>query len=721
MPRYESYGDLDSKPIQEMDAGFKGYNNFLRPDQLPMGVLSESLNARIGIHGEWQPRPGVALTLAPFTAPDFILPFYAYADETSSALSAIVGDTIEITIVGHSFNDGTLASVSGITGCTPDLNSATNRIITVVDVDTISITVSGVTGTPAGTATVGAPILGAVTGIYGAEPFYDDSASNKAYIILAGSDSAVAYSLEDQTSTTITYPSGVTLSSDVNMMQYNNKIYIFIDGSTALEFDGDLSGSPAFTRVSNGAYSGVGLLDTANNTVITDGVVTVSETAHGLVTGNQVVVVDPSTSDLITGDVYTITKVNDNSFTFIANVDDNAIHSLAFLPEQSKSLGYSHQPAFPWAVVHQNRIVGPYNYTMTGTAGASPTITDREVRDEIIFSRQFEPDVYDYIYAQFKFNPGKSDYVVGLHSFSNDQLVVLNRESIYVVSNSSNIKDATTTLLTADIGCIASETITRVGDKIVFLSDNGVYALNFVDLYNLRGRDVPLSMSINPDIQRINWEYAKNAEAVYFDNRYYLTVPIDGSTVNNALFVYNFLHQEWESIDSIANSSWNYKKLMVAGDKNNRAVYTVNESGGIHQIDGAPDDTDVIITQAGGTQELIVVPGTCTTRSFTGGTISRKKWKSWDLHIESSAENMSNATFSGILEDIDSDISLRTLADYCAGTPLAISEDASLRGRFGNKRGYGMQFKIETTQGRPKVRALKVTGHDTMNSTTRAS
>lgn len=101
----------------------------------------------------------------------------------------------------------------------------------------------------------------------------------------------------------------------------------------------------------------------------------------------------------------------------------------------------------------------------------------------------------------------------------------------------------------------------------MFLSDNGVYALDFIDLYNLRGQDVPLSESIQETIDTINQDYAHNAVSVYFDNRYYLAVPVNGSTTNNRLIIYNFINKQWESVDSVGdeNTSWEYTHLLVGG------------------------------------------------------------------------------------------------------------------------------------------------------------
>jgi hypothetical protein len=60
----------------------------------------------------------------------------------------------------------------------------------------------------------------------------------------------------------------------------------------------------------------------------------------------------------------------------------------------------------------------------------------------------------------------------------------------------------------------------------------------------------PISAPIDDVIQRINRNYASNAVATYWNNRYYLAVPLDDSTVNNTVLVYNFILKQWESVDT---------------------------------------------------------------------------------------------------------------------------------------------------------------------------
>ena len=329
MPRYRRYEAYDDVPFLTTETGFRGFNNRLRSDQLPGGILAESLNGRVDIGGEWQTRKGVSLVLAPFAAPEFVLPFYTYANKSSSAVSRS-SDVIQIDFgTDHAFTNSTLANVSGITGITPDPNG--NRTITVVDANSISITVAGLSGTAGGTAVVGAAKVNTneISEVFGAESFYDDSASNQAYIVVVGNKSAKAINLETNAATSILYPSGELLSAEVDLKQFANKLYMFRDGLISMVWDGVLTGSPAFVLVENGAYGGPQTLLTAgNNTVAVNGVLTVTETSHGLTTGMDVTVVSNTLDAPAVNSVQRIVKIDANNFKYYGDVPDQAAHAV---------------------------------------------------------------------------------------------------------------------------------------------------------------------------------------------------------------------------------------------------------------------------------------------------------------------------------------------------------------------------------------------------------
>ena len=90
-----------------------------------------------------------------------------------------------------------------------------------------------------------------------------------------------------------------------------------------------------------------------------------------------------------------------------------------------------------------------------------------------------------------------------------------------------------------------------------------------------------------------------------------------------------------------------------------------------------------------------------------------------ELHLESSDDNTSDLTISAEFENTDAEVSYGSLADYIGNT-LPISEDISLRMRMGNRRAYSGVVKLQTNQGRPKLRAVRVRGATSFRSQLRA-
>ena len=456
--------------------------------------------------------------------------------------------------------------------------------------------------------------------------------------------------------------------------------------------------------------------------MITNGQVTVSETAHGLSVGDRVYVVDSGGTQLDDADTafYNVETVpTANSFTFRATIDDATVTTCGFMKRQSVGLGFTHMPSPPWAVAFQYRLIMPFRYTTTGTLG-SPTITDREIRDELIASDILDTDTYDQVYAQFRFSPGTADYLVGILGFADDKIVVFNRNSIHLVTLSgANADSASSQLLTSEVGLIARKSVQQIGDQIVFLSDNGVYGASFVDLYNLRGNSIPMSKPIENTINRINQDYAKNAVSAYFGNRYYLAVPLDNSTTNNAILIFNFLNGQWESVDTVDDTGWEVTNLIVAGDGSARAIYAINGNGGVHQLDARTDDKDRVITAVGGTQTEGVIQGEVHSRGYNLNSMDRKKFNSMELHLESSGDNASDLTIGAEFENTDSEVEYGSLTSI-NGEVLPVSEDTSLRLRMGNRRAYSSVVKLQTSQGRPKLRAVRVRGATSFRSQLRA-
>ena len=509
----------------------------------------------------------------------------------------------------------------------------------------------------------------------------------------------------------------------------------------------DAKVSPTFLLVANGAYSQPRQL-TADTVSITDGLATATfadlAAMNGIQVGDTLVIETVGSPSTFTVGTEVVVATRDDInfqitfFVQLANTSSN-VTGVIFQQHISSGLGFTHSPAPNFGAYHNKRLVVPYNFEVTGSSG-SATITNRNIKDEVLISDLLDSDTFDQIFAQFRFNAGGADFIVGFQSFANDQLIIFNRNSIHTVSNTVNLTSANVKQVTDEVGCLARRSIEQIGSEVLFLSDNGVYGISFVDEYNLRGTALPLSEPINKTIQRINKAHADKAVSAYFDNRYYLAVPLnkevetvdsEGNTVittelaleNNAVIIYNFLNKQWESVDTFGdtNTTFDILDLIVAGKGINRAVYAINKQGGIHQLDVNENGQDAIIATLGqDTATPIQIDAVARTRQFTIGSIDRKKWNDFEIHAES-GEFPTDFSIAGNTENIDeSNIDLKTLHQLNGGSNLKANGDVAIRGRIGNKRAYGLDIEIRRITGRPKLRAVKVSGVETFRSTHRA-
>jgi len=605
---------------------------------------------------------------------------------------------------------------------------------------------------------------GQVTEVYASSAFSDPNDNASQYILIASNLKVVAKNLLTDATVEIAYPLNETIPPQSSMLQTFNKVFIFRKGQVALEWDGSFSAvtagsfvvgrtytitavgntdfqaigasadtigvtftatgvgsgtgtaTSAFSKVASGTYTQPAILD-ISGFVITNGLATAT-VSNTLSPGDKVILVTAGASTLTEGNQFTVSEATASAFKFfVDSADVSNKTNVEFTQKVSVGLGFTHMPAPEFAVYHQRRLVMPFQFSVDASVNS---YTSRGILDEVIASDILDSDTYDQIFAQYRFNAGEADFTVGLHSFSEDNLMVFNRNSIHLISNTTSLQSASTKLLTDEVGCVARQTITQVGNQVIFLSDNGVYSTQFFDEYNLRGTETPLSEPINETIKRINRDQRTQAVSVYFDNRYFIAVPLDDALRNNAILIYNFLNKQWESIDSVNSDDWDIENLIVSGEGSQRGVYAINRLGGIHKLDARLQGDDLINVSTGGSNETKNVKGSITTRQYTFGDMTRKNWKEFQMHVESSADNASNFDLLAETENPDGNFTLGTLSSFNDGVNLPKAEDVSIRGRIGNRRGHGIQFTVNNTQGRPRIRSLQTQGSTSFRSTQKA-
>ncbi|NCN23411.1 MAG: hypothetical protein GW921_04550, partial [Gallionella sp.] len=129
-------------------------------------------------------------------------------------------------------------------------------------------------------------------------------------------------------------------------------------------------------------------------------------------------------------------------------------------------------------------------------------------------------------------------------------LLAFKSQSTHIITGANAISTYAVTDLAlesvdTEFGLVAPRSVVRAGNDIWWLSRKGVVSAAENDQQIVQRRTLPVSAPITNSIQRINWSAAHKAAAVWYNNYYLLSAPIDGATTNNAIFVFSFLYNCW--------------------------------------------------------------------------------------------------------------------------------------------------------------------------------
>jgi len=122
-----------------------------------------------------------------------------------------------------------------------------------------------------------------------------------------------------------------------------------------------------------------------------------------------------------------------------------------------------------------------------------------------------------------------------------------------VPATSSSVTPAASTFkirtISASTGCVAHGSIAQVGEDLFFLSRTGVRSIRRTMEENMVASDVGvISYPIQDVVDKINWAKVENATAVFWNNRYLLSVPTGTSEVNDTTLCYNTNTQSWTGV-----------------------------------------------------------------------------------------------------------------------------------------------------------------------------
>jgi hypothetical protein len=531
----QSGSAMDEAQSSDGDGGFLSVNQRLQLNQLEVGEVRESLNGRM--EGYWKPRRGIVARTGSLTSggSPLQLPFFLIdSAKTISAASVTSGVVTITTSVAHGLTGTALGRITGLVG---NVEMSGDFTLTVASVDTLTYSVAGLTSISNQTGTLSTtPINDAANvNVRASCLFSDPNTGNSESIVLALDTKAILVDLDGYTQQDIKYPTSQSVTSDTDMIQAFDRVFLFRGGSQAFEWfpsgrqiesasqagtttvtmrvkdhgltvgdsivvSGLTGGTPAngtftvlavtdkdvftytfttsqtvtfdvtagvlkagFTLVPGGAYTQPQIFTTVgNNGSVSGGVVSLTVTGNTtIVAGDTIVIYETTVPEFsaISGKSFEVLSATTTNISFIAPVANLATLGgglqVEFGGRFSVGGGFIHQPAPPWGIYFQRRLWVPFYYDPAGTF-SSPTYTDRNITDEIAVSDILDSHTFDQIANQFRITGGTADYVVAMQGFYDDKLVVLNRNSLHLISGTTgSLNDTRVTALTNEVGCLA--------------------------------------------------------------------------------------------------------------------------------------------------------------------------------------------------------------------------------------------------------------------------
>jgi hypothetical protein len=677
--RYRVYGQLDDTPVNDGDSYWTGFKSRFQPTYLKDGEAYYSGNLRMD-RGTCKVRKGlkalsndINLNNPPLIAGAFSL---AVSVAVNSITRAVNTATVT-TATNHGYTSGDRVNMRG--AVETDYNG--DFTIAVTGLTTFTYTVANTPATPA-TGTIFANKGPRVYNVYSSAALasgdYADSTTNTEGIVICAATQAYIYRY-GQATIDLTYPANETVATTDNccLVQFLNKIYFFRGYSTA-----------ATLTVSTLSQAG----GTATCT---------TSTAHGL-SSNSWVTMFGASPDGYNG-IVQITNTGALTFTYTVDASiatlatgtitarpckpplywdlNTTTHAFQVVPTGPNAAGAPliDMPAADWGMYFISRMVIPFS------------------RDQFVMSDVLDAETYDPSQTQFRILPGTNDWIIAAFPYQLSRLLVLYRKSVHsVYLDSATLTVAGAYEVTRNFGCVSRRSVANCGPSILWLSDLGVVQMSVNSELSLQNTSAPLSDPIQDIISTINWSYAGNAVAVFWNNRYYLAAPTGTSTVNNTILVYNFLNSQWESVDTYPGG-FDVLNFHIISYNGTKRIHAVGSAGYVSLM----EENEFDEFGAPGSELDYTITGSLKTRNYLAQTYDLKKVKRYQL--EANLGPGESFTTNYVLSNPD-----YTLAEPAQSASTTDTDSGYTFRQTVNRRGVSSRLEITTTGGRPEFKAVVI-------------
>ena len=167
--------------------------------------------------------------------------------------------------------------------------------------------------------------------------------------------------------------------------------------------------------------------------------------------------------------------------------------------------------------------------------------------DTLYVSDILDGESFDLLGNSIRIGGGDGDPITALLPWFGFKMLVFKERSVWSVdaNPAQEVGDWEIKLINNRVGCIAWRSAQQVGPDVFFLSRDGVRSLSTIESGAQTDVSSPISAPINDYIERITRTKAHRSCAVYYRNRYLLSVAMDGGTEPTTTLVFNAEQKSW--------------------------------------------------------------------------------------------------------------------------------------------------------------------------------
>jgi len=211
-------------------------------------------------------------------------------------------------------------------------------------------------------------------------------------------------------------------------------------------------------------------------------------------------------------------------------------------------------------------------------------------KDKVSASDVLDFSTYDQLANSFNLNTGSSDYIVSTYPFGQNSLIVFKNKSIIALLGvQGSLTDVTATEVTRQVGCIGINAVVSIGPDLAYVSDRNINLITLTSTNNaVQHKTLPLSSRIKKIMNRVNWQYGYKISMAFFDNKLFVSLPLDNETSCNGVVVYNFITEHWFG-------EWNFASAINMSIQG----WAVVNYLGVQRLHAISEDGRIFVTEEG--------------------------------------------------------------------------------------------------------------------------